>query len=291
MDPAPSNYYPPRAPWYRTLREIGLGFLRGTRMDRFRTPGRIPFRSFMLGLALPGHAFLTMRLPTYGWAVMMGWFGLLFSSLIGLGTAWSGVGIGLMIFLHASSILFLIRPWLGETGIGTRLITSVITAIALIQFAYLPLQDLAERLFFLPLQYSGRPVVIRPWSTPPRLRPGDWVAYRIDPHRSSAPRVMVHEGYGLGPILAVAGDTVVFGPDAIRVNGVAFPRQASMPASGEVRLLPGHRFIWPQLQEIVRRGVEQESVNATLISLAQVPDDALVGQPYGRWFFRKQRLP
>ncbi len=291
MDPTPSPYYPPRAPWYRTLREVWLGFLRGTRVDRFRTPGRIPLSGFLLGLAIPGHAFLSMRLPTYGWAVLLGWLGLAFACLAGLGTVWSGVGIGLLIFFHASSILFLIRPWFRDTSLWARLAISLFTAVALIQFVYIPVQHVAERFFCLPLQYAGRPIVVHPWGIPAKPRPGDWVAYRIEAGRFDAPNIRVHEGYGLGPILAVAGDTIEFGPDTVRVNGLISTHRDNMPTSGQLRLPRERCFIWPELRQVQRRGVAESSVKGTLLHLAEVPYENIIGRPYDRWFFRDQRLP
>src|SRR6186713_949513 len=131
VDASPdSPFYPPRAPWYRSLREAGYAFLRATRANRLRPPGRLGHGAFLLALLVPGYAFAAHGRTQLGRWLALAWACGLAVAFVGLGSSWAMPIFGLLVSLHASSILHLIDPWLKDCRLGARLLLSVLAVAA-----------------------------------------------------------------------------------------------------------------------------------------------------------------
>jgi hypothetical protein len=133
-------------------------------------------------------------------------------------------------------------------------------------------------------------------TSPGVIKRGDWVMYSLqnlnsgDPHREGG-AVRSQAGYGLEPVLAVAGDSVTFSTNSFAVNGVEHPLLPHMPNSGEVIVPEKNWFIWPELGISGHGNTSEASISDAMLRLATVPENQFVGKPFKRWFWRKQILP
>ncbi len=281
-----SPYYPPRAPWYSGLRELGCSFLSALRLDRVRAPEGVRPGAVPACLLIPGFPFLIRRGRRTGTWAMTAAAVLFLAGVVGLGRAWGGASVALLIGIHASGLLEFLRPWLLACRPRLRLVSSVFAVMALVLGLYLPLQDLFGRHVAYPVRTADRVVIIRPGADPDAIRRGDWVAYHV---RGSAARgVVILDGVGLARVLARVGDRVEFSSEGYRVNGRLSPARDGMPVEGSLVVRPGNWFIWPELR-VFRAGAG--SAESALYELAFVPYDELIGRPYEHWFFMRQVMP
>jgi hypothetical protein len=95
---------------------------------------------------------------------------------------------------------------------------------------------------------------------------------------------------GLGPVLAMPGDLVVFSSRDFTVNGVSQSRLPLMPKDGTLVVPKNCWFVWPRFAINVHGGVTQEAITKTMLDLSVVPVDHLAGKPLKRWFWRRQVL-
>lgn len=289
MNPGGSPYYPRRAPWYAPLREGICALLAATRLNRLRPPASLGWHQFLGGLLLPGFGFAVYRRPGFGRWVALGWVAVLLVGLAGLGQSWAVPIFGLLIGLHATSLLHLLTPWLTDCRPGYRLALSVLSVGALVTLVYLPAERLMERLFCLPLAVDGRVIIVRPGGDPATVRQGEWVAWRLDPYVRAG--LVIHGGLELTTVLGVAGDLIEFAPGSFRVNGVKQPSLPDMPAEGTLQVPGDFFFLWPQLATLREMNMPRERIEAARLDIAIVPRSQFVGRPYGHWFFRRQHLP
>ena len=103
--------------------------------------------------------------------------------------------------------------------------------------------------------------------------------------------VWVRSGFGLGPVLAMAGDTIRFATNVFFINGHAAPRLPHMPGTGEVQVPEKHWFIWPNLDISGHGNVGEGRISSTMLQLAIVSENQYVGKPFKRWFWRRQITP
>ena len=135
--------------------------------------------------------------------------------------------------------------------------------------------------FLIAVAGKDGPVLIAPSSTPP-ARVGELVAYRLSGRDNGGFRV--HGGVYWGRVLAVPpSQTVAFDGDHYFVDGSPHPALPRMPAQNQIQIDRDHMFIWP---EIVR--FQQGSTARFPADIGLVPQSALVGRPYKRWFWHKQ---
>ena len=101
---------------------------------------------------------------------------------------------------------------------------------------------------------------------------------------------MIRDGFGFSPLLAGPGDTVRFSATSFRVNEKIFPREPSMPKSGEWRISEKQWFVWPMF--VIENGVAPGTDLAQVVQgYALISENQFVGRPFKRWFWRKQILP
>jgi hypothetical protein len=283
-----SPYYPPRARWYGPLFRIFDTVRRLTWLDRIHLPDRTSFAKFVAGLLVPGAAFWVRRERVIGAAVFGGYVLMALVFVLWLGHALGNIAFGLMLSLHVSSILFLCNPWLAPARLGFRLLFSVCVLVAVGGLLYAPARARVQERWLIPLSVQGQVVVVQTFTSPKRVQRGDWIAYTIQ--ATSEAGVAVQEGYGLRPVLAVAGDRVRFTASACEVNGVAFPRQAHMPSRGELVVPEKHWFLWPNLAINLHGNISEATADAALLRLALVDEEQFVGKPFQRWLWRHQSM-
>ncbi len=194
--------------------------------------------------------------------------------------------LGLAMSLHATSIVHLIGPWLRELGAGSRILACLAAVGGLVVFGYLPLQEVAHRTLFFPIVTEQGPVVVRPTRDPAGVRRGDWIVYWQARFRGN--QIIVEEGTGFGPVLALPGETVEFTPSFVRVNGKPQPRQPGMPVEGSVTVPDAHWFVWARFGSIRNPVFAQGDLQSLILDRSIVPTDGLRGHAYSRWFHRRQ---
>jgi hypothetical protein len=102
--------------------------------------------------------------------------------------------------------------------------------------------------------------------------------------------VWVQPGFGWGPVLAVAGDTIRFSTNAFFINGQEQPRLPHMPTTGEVLVPEKHWFIWPELDISGHGNVGEANISAIMLQMATVSQEQFIGKPFKRWLWRRQIL-
>ena len=198
---------------------------------------RQPFSgALLLSLALPGFAFLLLGRRLLGWLFVAGYLIAALVFVAALGFPAASVGYGLLISLHATSIMFVEDAWLKESRLGRqagRGLLHPVCGLGVVLCA-------AGRLRRAPLVYpvAGRGSGLRSSSAEwlrDSIRRGEWLVYEITGNRfgDHGNNVVLHSGWGVDPVLALPGDRVRFTPEAYFVNGQAFARAPHMPAGGE----------------------------------------------------------
>jgi hypothetical protein len=286
MNKVISPYYPPRARWYRPGWRFGAAVRRRLHLDRLRPPGPISVRAFLCGLLVPGLAFGARGARLWG-RVAVAASGL----LAGLFFVWLGypagnVAFGLLLSLHSTGVAFLCEPWLAGARLRTRVFFSLATLLALGGLVYMPLRHLLQERYCLPMNVAGRVVVVSTRASAASVQRGDWIAYSIGAEGDHG--VYVSAGYGLGPVLAVGGDRVRFGPNGIEINGVSAPRRDHMPAAGEWVVPQNCWFVWPEVDISGHGNVGAAVLSERLLRMATVTPAQFVGKPFQRWFWRRQ---
>lgn len=292
-DPRPSmprsatSFYPPRARWYSRLWNTAYAWRRQLHLDALRLPREVSAGPFLLALLLPGYAYCAFGRKYVGRPMIAGYLLAVMIFLVWLGHLVAILAMGAMISLHVVSLLYLISRWPREVTVRSQVTLTLTTLLAVGLLIYLPAQRLVERHLFLPLRI-GEHVLVVAAGTPARsVRRADLIAYRIESRRAG--NVRLAEGFGLGQVEAVGGDTIHFGKDTYTIRGLSRPRRAHMPCEQEWLVPENHWFVWPDSS----MNISGNAANVTpmLQDLALVPESQLVGKPFRRWFGREQVRP
>ena len=286
MNRVASSYYPPRARWYSPLLLLAGGVRRHLALDRIRLPAGVPFFRAVGSLVAPGLGFY-LRGPRLWGKVAMGFAALMaLVFIVGLGYPIGNVAFGLLLSTHVSSVIYLFEPWLAGARFRVRLSFSFVMLFVLGALVYMPVRNLIQEQWLMPLQVKGRVVIVRRLANPSALPRGAWIAYAIND--VSGQGFYVREGFGLGPVLALPGDRVRFTKSALEVNGVPQPLLDYMPQAGEWVVPQKHWFVWPEVA-ITRHGNTPPGViPASLLKMGTITEDQFVGRPFKRWFGRRQ---
>lgn len=288
------EYYPPRARWYRTLFVPWFALRRALHLERIRLPVGFTTGQLLLSLVLPGFALFVNGRTKVGAAFVGIYAASLFCLIVWLGHPIGAVGYGLLISVHASSLVFLESCSLRDKfEFGTRLAMAVATLLVVWLAVYRPALNYVETHWATPMLVQGKVMVMNPALTGQVVQRGERVLYSIgegysgDAHAGGA--LWVQAGFGWGAVLAVAGDRVEFSTNSFSVNGVARAALPHMPIRGELVVPEKHWFIWPELG-ISGRGNEAAIVSA-MLQQATVSETQFVGTPFRRWCGRRQLLP
>jgi hypothetical protein len=283
-----SPYYPPRARWYSPVLRLADLFRHITWLDRVQLPDAMSWGRFFAALLIPGLAFRLRGERMIGNLILTVYMVLGAVFILWLGSSVTNVAFGLMMSLHATSILFLCRPWLAGMRLRWRLLLSIAMLLVLAGLIYSPLRRQVERRWLMPVRAHGRVVIVNTSVASHDVGRGDWVSYRIDGGRYE--EAVLWSGLALQRVLGLPGDRVRFTPSACLINDVSWPHQDGMPSSGGYVVPENHWFIWPD-PVITRRGHTTESTkDSVLLLLSDVDQRQFVGRPFKRWFWRTQGL-
>lgn len=290
-----SPFYPPRARWFSVCFRLGNVIRRRLALDRLRMPRRVMVGELVAGFLVPGLAVYLRGPRLRGQAVLVACAMLLLVYIVWLGYPAANLAFGLLVSMHASGFVYYCNPLLAEESFRSRLTLTFLVLVAMMLLLYWPARSLVQAHLATPLRLDGRVIVVRRVLPPRAIQRGDWVAYSLaevsegEAHHGGA--VWFHGGTGFGPVLAVAGDRLVWSTNGFAVNGTWRPNLAHMPDSGEWIVPEKHWFIWPNLAISGHGNVGEATINRTLLRLADVAPEQFLGQPFQRWFWRSQRLP
>jgi len=288
-----ASYYPPRARWYtRIFCVTGERVLRQLRLDKFSPPGGISFLRFLLCLSLPGFSFFALRRTTLGLIFFGSYVLSALVFLVAMGYRAGSIAFGLLISIHATSIVFLEALWLGKERFGLRLLAAFCTLIAVWGLVYSPALRYVENHWLMPLR-QGKHVFVVKRTDANSIHRGEWVAYRISGARASQARqfrVYIGEGFGIQPVLGVPGDRVRFEKNKFLINDQSVAALPHMPQNGDFVVNEKVWFIWPGLDIEIRGAVAESDVSGAFQNLALVPEEEIVGKAFKSWFGRRQSL-
>ena len=287
-----SSYYPPRARWYnRPFANLETFFRRWVHLERLGFKHSLSVGAFLLGILVPAYAFFALGRRWLGWLFLSIYIGAVAVFIVRLGFPEADVAFGLLIFAHATSIVFVESVWVGNERFGLRVGLAICTLVAVWGLMYGPLVRFAERHFVMPVRIGERVVVVNRAVSPSSLKRGDWVAYQISEKHIGGPGNMVAMGAGLGldPVLGLPGDTIGFTREAVSVNQQSLPRRELMPLVGELLVPQKVWFIWP-VSSMNVTGPRANEAGATelLQRTAMVGQKEILGRPFRHWFWRRQ---
>jgi hypothetical protein len=289
-----SEYYPRRARWYSRFLVPWFAVRRALHLERIRLPSGLSTVQFILSLIIPGYAFFANGRRVLGWAFVAVYCNAVILFIVALGYQIGGVGYGLMIAAHASSIVFLEGYWLrDQCQFQIRLVLAGLTLLVVWLGIYAQLIGCVERHWIMPLRVRGNVVIVQRMTSPRGVKRGDPVMYSLNATHNALVHneaVYVEGGFGWGPVLAVAGDRVEFSTNKFIVNGETRALLPHMPQGGELAVPEKHWFIWPEFDMLGHGNVGEANLSAMMMELATVPEDQFVGKPFKRWFGRRQIL-
>jgi hypothetical protein len=287
-----SSYYPPRSRWHtRILYHAGGPFRRHINLQRLRPSVTLSGLCWVLSLVVPGLAFLLVGRRLLGWLVLGAYMSAALVLAARLGYPVADIGYGLVVSLHATSIVFVESLWLKESRLWIKLVAALATLFAVWGLIYAPLVGSAEHRWLMPLRQGDRVFIVRRGVAANSIKRGDWLAYEISGDRYTGEReqgVYLGSGLGIDPVLALPGDRLRFTPQAVFVNDKAFPLAPHMPVQGELVVPEKVWFIWPTVDIRGHGRVTEASVSATLQQTAMVSQKQIIGRPFKRWFGRRQ---
>lgn len=286
MSKTASPFYPPRARWHSPLRRIGSAVGRFLSLERLRRPGQVSLVPLLLGALVPGLAFYLAGRRFWGRFAFGGCLLLLSVFVTEMGYTLGNIAFGLAISVHATGLTLLLEPWLVAATFGRRMLWSLALLGALGWLLYMPVRSFINNNWFAPLRVNGRVFVINKAGVPGQLHRGEWLAYSLSGGD------FTRAGFGMGPVLAISGDRVQFGPATYEVNGVSHPALPSMPSTGGFEVPRNHWFVWPEFDMGGHGYGGQEAVVAqAILRAAMITESQFEGKPFKRWFWHRQLPP
>lgn len=292
---ADSPYYPPRARWYSFIYTPGDLIRRRLALDRLRLPQGMTAVETVAAFLVPGLAVRLRGPALWGYAALGACAALLAVFIVGMGYSCANLALGLLISTHATGFVYYCNPLLAAQPFRWRLSFTLLVLLSIVLLLYLPARRVLEEHWLVPLRVHGRVMVIRRMPLMAPVQRGDWLAYRLDEteigENYHGGTVLLTGGITLGRVLAVAGDTVTFTNGSYLVNGVAQASLPHMPDRGGWLVAEKHWFIWPNLGISGYGDVGEARLGGALLGLANVAETNYFGEPFHRWFWRKQTLP
>jgi hypothetical protein len=286
MAKASSPYYPPRARWYSPLLSFGGVLRRHMILDRIRLPQGPSLGGILGSLLVPGVGFWVRGPRWLGSLAISASLFLLLLFFAEIGYQAGNIAFGLLLSIHSSSLIYVIEPWLAGARFRTRIFASMALLAGVGGLLYMPARNLMETRWLAPLRLQGQVVVVSKSRSPASVKRNDVIAYSLPGNTDHA--VYVEAGFGLGPVLAVAGDHVCFTKTAFEVNGAPRPRLAHMPESGDLTVPGKHWFVWPDLAISGHGNAPAGALTTALLQMAVISEEQFAGKPFKRWFWRRQ---
>lgn len=255
-------------------------------LDHVHLPPGLSIAGAITGACVPGAAFY-VRGPRFWGKIALGFCAGLLVLMIGwFGFPVSTFAFGVLLAVHASGLTFLFEPSLPGPRFRVRLLFAGAVLALLALALYLPARNLILDHLAFPLRLNGRVLVIHRGTVPAVLHRGDVVAYSFEGF--SEHELFIRAGLGLGPILALPGDEVRFTPSTFEVNGVAQPRLALMPDSGQWTVPEKRWFVWPQFAMSGHGYAAISGISESIISLGTISENQVLGRPCRWWMWRRQ---
>jgi hypothetical protein len=291
----PSPFYPPRARWYAPFFYLANVLRRRMALGRLTLPREMKLAELFAGFLAPGLAVYFRGPRLWGQAALAGSAALVLIFIVWLGYPAANLAFGLLVSLHATGFVYYCNPLMAGEPFPRRLAFTFLALLGIGLAIYLPARNFVQGHWLTPLRLNGHVIVVQHVFAAHNIHRGEWVAYALqenetgEAHNGGA--VWVHEGMGLGSVLAVAGDDVTFSSGSFAVNGVSRPSLPHMPGSGSLTVPENHWFIWPNLDISGHGNVGEASISSTMLNMADVNETQFFGKPLRHWFGRKQILP
>jgi hypothetical protein len=291
----PSPYYPPRARWYAPFFYLGNVLRRRLALDRLTLPREMKTGALLAGFFVPGLAVWLRGPRLWGRATLAGSALLMMIFIVCLGQPPANLAFGLLISLHATGLVYYCNPLLAGEPFRARLGFTFLTLLAIGLLLYLPARSFVQAHWLTPLRLNGHVVVVQRNFPARHLQRGDWMAYTLDENgvgdNYHGGWIVLQNGLCLGPVLALAGDRVVFSNECFSVNGILHTNLPHMPVSGGWTVPENHWFIWPNLGISGHGNVGEARISSAMMGLADVAETNFFGKPFRHWFWREQKLP
>jgi len=264
-------------------------------MDRIVMPRTMQIGELLAGFFVPGVA-VWLRGPRLLWqAALAGTAVLLMVFIVGFGFPVANIAFGLLISLHCTGFVYYCSPLMAGEPFERRLGFTFVILLVMGFLMYMPMRWYIQGHWFTPLRLHGQVIVVQRSFHTRQIQRGDWVAYTLDENAVGENYhggvVRVGTGLSLEPVLALAGDRVVFSTNSFSVNGIWHTNLAHMSVSGEFTVPENHWFIWPNLGISGYGDVGEGRINIAMLGLSDVAETNFFGKPLHRWFWRKQKLP
>lgn len=285
-----SPYYPPRAGWSSRVYGAWARLERIVGADPLRIEGERAWRTILLGLLVPGHAFRAQGFRRTGILLGATHLAALPVFLAAIGHQAADLAFGVMLSVHVTSATQVAVGCSEGARVRDRLLWGLVACLLLGSVIYLPVQRFYVNHWALPIRLEDRVIIVHPHPDPARIARGDLIAYRIA--AIYADHVYLYKGAGLDRVLAVPGDRVSFRPGNFSVNGTTQPSLSGMPSDGELVVGENYWFIWPVSASIGRghlTGLDKQ-IEEVLRRASLVPRADLLGKPYRRWLIWPQVL-
>jgi hypothetical protein len=209
--------------------------------------------------------------------------------LIWIGYPAGTISLAILMSIHTSSILYMNRRLTPGVELWKRIVWALVVFALVSLLVYQPLRRRMERHWFRPLLIGERVLVVKTSVSPGLIKRGDWVAYQINSRWGD--QTWIRAGYGVGEVLAIAGDKIAFQANSFSINGVPQPRRDYMPAKGNLVVADGGWFIWPDVTISGHGNVGVDATENAMTNLAMVPKSNFMGVLFHHWWWRKQTLP
>lgn len=288
-----SEYYPLRARWYSGVFTLANTIRRRLALDRIQLPQRMTVIGLVASFLVPGMGVYLRGPWLWRWAGFAGCGLLMFAFLAGFGYPAGNMAFGLLLSIHVTGFGYYCKPWLANEPLQSRLAFTLLFLIGIGLLVYLPARSFIQHRWLTPLYVRGNVVIVQRLTGPHSIQRGDWINYLLNDsgmNEYGGGGVQVRNGYCWGPVLAGAGDRVVFSANSFAVNGEARPLLPHMPESGEVVVPEKHWFVWPELDISGHGYIGEGAISSTMVQLATVSEKQVVGigKPFQRWFWRRQ---
>ena len=291
-----SPFYPPRARWWSLIFSPWFRFQRALHLERIHCPNGYTIGETFLSLLVPGLSFIVSGRRMLGFVVMAIYIAAVPVYFVRLGFTEGNFAYGLLLAAHSTSVFHLLSHWLGKMELLNKLGVAFGSLLVVWLVLYVPAVNWFQRRVAVPLQVRGQVVVMRPHLVLAEVRRGDRIMFTLDEMQIGRAHggdgaVLVHDGVGWGPVLALPGDAVLFSTNVFFVGGNAQTNLDHMPTSGEM-LVPTNRwFVWPEFAINTRGNVSEANIDALILQLSSVAATQMTGRPYPSWFGRKQKIP
>ena len=242
-------------------------------LDRLTLPHEMKLGELWAGFLVPGLAVYFRGPRLWGQAALAGSAALILIFIVWLGYPVANLAFGLLISLHATGFVYYCNPLMAGESFRSRLAFTFLVLLGIGLLIYLPARNFVQDHWLTPLCLNGHVIVVQRVFAARNVHKGEWVAYALhenetgEAHNGGA--VWVHEGMGLGPVLAVAGDDVKFSGKFI-FGERSFPAGCrTCPTPANLIVPENHWFIWPRFDISGHGNVGEASIASTMLGLAE----------------------